>query len=135
MQDNQVKCVPKVRVLLEIVRNKSCESSIDSCSTYSSHTEEGVTFTPVVAEAHNGSWGPSAQKMFNELAKTKSLITGESKPTVLMQLYQNLGVTLHRENAKAIVKRTRRFTHNLHDLLATATTLQTAAVDAAYSSL
>ena len=94
-------------------------------------SEEGLAFAPVVVEAGGGAWGPTAQKIYSELAQTKSLITGESKSVILNQLFQNLGVTLHRENARSILKRMRRFTHNIKDVLVAATALQTTAAEAA----
>ena len=44
-------------------------------------------------------------KTWNELAKHKCLIIGESESTVAVQLLQNLGLILHRENARAIMQR------------------------------
>ena len=85
----------------------------------------------MVVETHSGSWGPAAQKIFSDLAQAKSMITGELKSDVLTQLYQNLGVTLHRENARVVVKRMRRFSHNLQHITALATTLQSVASEAA----
>ena len=94
-------------------------------------TEEGFGFSPMIVEAHGGGWGPVAEKVFLELAKAKSLLTGEPKDILLNQLYQNLGVSLHRENARAVLKRMRGFTHNLDHVLDPATTLQAMAADAA----
>ena len=39
-------------------------------------------------EAHGGSWGPVAGKVFAELAQTKSLLTGKPQDHLLGQLYQ-----------------------------------------------
>jgi len=86
---------------------------------------EGLGFTPMVVEAVGGSWGPAAQGIFAELAKAKSLTTGEPPDLLLGHLYQNLGVALHRENARAVLKRTHACTPTPVALLAAATTLQT----------
>ena len=67
--------------------------------------EDGFAFAPMVVEACGGSWGPSAIKILRELAKTRSILTGESQDTVQTQLFQNLGVIFHRENARAVVRR------------------------------
>jgi len=67
--------------------------------------DEGVTFLPVVAEALGGGWGPTAHKVWTELAKAKSLITGEPESFCAAQLHQSLGLTIHRENARAILRR------------------------------
>ena len=93
-------------------------------------TAEGLGFTPMVVEARGGCWGPSAAKVFAELAKSKSMITGEPVDTLLHQLYQGLGVILHRENARATVKRMRAYTHHSDAILNAATTLQSSAAAA-----
>ena len=46
-----------------------------------------------------------AHKVWSELAKTKALLTGESHSTVANRLLQSLGLILHRENARAILRR------------------------------
>ena len=93
--------------------------------------EEGLGFTPMVMEAHGGSWGPAAQKVFSELAKSKSIIVGEPQDILLTQLHQNLSIILHRENARAILKRTQRLSHNLSEVMNSAVTLQSLAADVA----
>ena len=92
---------------------------------------EGVGFTPMVVEARGGAWGPSAVKVFAELAKSKSMITGEPVDTLITRLYQNLGVTLHRENARAALKRMRAYTQHADAILNAAATLQSSAAAAA----
>jgi hypothetical protein len=67
---------------------------------------EGLTFIPMVVDAHGGSWGPQARKVWTELAKTTALASGELESTVAVQLLQSVSVTLHRENARAIRRRT-----------------------------
>ena len=66
---------------------------------------EGFGFIPMVIEAVGGGWGPAATKVLYELAKAKSLVTGEHKSLVLSQLHQSLGAVLHRENARSILRR------------------------------
>ena len=43
---------------------------------------EGMSFIPVVVEACGGSWGPQAQKLWSEIAKTTAQATGELEATV-----------------------------------------------------
>ena len=86
--------------------------------------EAGFAFQPMVAEAVGGAWGPAAVKVFTELAKSKSILSGEPKDVLLTQLYQNLGVILHRENARSIVKRRCGSTRTSNSVLAAAATLQ-----------
>ena len=78
----------------------------------------------MVVEAAGGAWGPAAAKIFNELAKSKFLLTGEPVDLLLAQLYQSLGLILRRENARAIVKRAGTNMHVADNILAAATTLQ-----------
>ena len=42
--------------------------------------------------------------MFHELAKNKSTLTGEPEDTCATKLLQTLNLTLHRENARAILR-------------------------------
>ena len=86
--------------------------------------DEGLTLCPMVVEAAGGAWGAAAVKVFSELAKVKSLITGESADLLLAQLYQSLGTILRRENARAIVKRAGAYPRVADEVLAAATTLQ-----------
>ena len=82
-------------------------------NTAFSCSAEGFFFAPVVVEARGGAWGPAAVKVFSELAKAKSMITGEPVATLLTHLYQGLGVILHRENARAALKRMRKYTQSV----------------------
>ena len=86
--------------------------------------EDGFAFRPIVAEAVGGSWGHAGAKVFNELAKSKSMMTGEPVDHLLTQLYQNLGVILHRENARSKVKRMYAQPRTSSHILAAAATLQ-----------
>ena len=70
------------------------------------------------------------EHIFSELANTKSTLTGESREVSLRHLHQGLGILLHRENARAVLKRFRTFTHNLEDIVAAGITLAAAATDA-----
>ena len=66
---------------------------------------EGITFIPIICEADGGGWGPAANKVWSELAKTKAMLTGEQSSTIANLLLQRLGLILHRENARAILRR------------------------------
>ena len=97
--------------------------------TRSACISDGFSFTPMVAEAVGGGWGPSAKKVFLELAKTKSLISGESKNKILSQFYQTTGTIIHRENARAILRRCTAVFPEARQILATAALLQSAAAE------
>ena len=59
----------------------------------------------MVMEASGGGWGPQAHLVWAELAKYKSIATGEPEATTESQLLQNLSCILHHENARAIMRR------------------------------
>ena len=85
----------------------------------------------MVAEAVGGGWGPSAAKVFIQLAKTKSLIYGRAKNKILSHFYQTTGIIIHKENARAIVWRC-SVTPEARQILSTAALLQSAAAEDAY---
>ena len=67
--------------------------------------EEGTAFIPVVCEADGGGWGPAAQKVWSELAKHKRIISGKQDSIIVTRMLQSLGLILHRENARSILRR------------------------------
>ena len=92
--------------------------------TESACNTEGVAFCPMIMEAVGGSWGPAANKVLAQLAKDKALLTGEREDIVAQKLLQLLGFTLHRENACAVLRRSRPLASNASALLLAATSLQ-----------
>ena len=66
---------------------------------------EGITFIPIICEADGCGWGPTAHAVWSELAKHKSILTREQNSTIAMRLLQSLGLVVHRENARAILRR------------------------------
>ena len=92
---------------------------------------EGFNFIPMVMEAVGGGWGPSANKVFLELAKTKSLLTGDSINTTLTQIHQNLQLVLHKENARALLRRCALTTPDAAQVLTSAALFQSAAAEQA----
>ena len=67
--------------------------------------EEGINFIPIVCEADGGGWGPAAHKVWSELAKRKAIVAGERDSIVVSRLLQSLGLILHRENARSVLRR------------------------------
>ena len=68
---------------------------------------QGINFLPMVVEAVGGGWGKVARGVWSVLAKSSALASGElqterSSGTFLMQ---RLSMTLHRENARACLRR------------------------------
>ena len=86
---------------LNIYENKK-NTYLDTAAHCSS---EGITFIPMVVEAHSGAWGPAATKVWLKLGKAISLVSGESTAVESLRVRQNLGLTLHRETARAILRR------------------------------
>ena len=68
--------------------------------------DNGIKFIPIICEADGGGWGPAAHAVWSELAKAKSVLTGEHISVTASRLLQSLGLTLHKENARAILRRT-----------------------------
>jgi hypothetical protein len=68
---------------------------------------QGMSFIPMVVEAVGGGWGKAARCVWSELAKTSALATGEleTASTCATMLQQRLSMTLHRENARACLRR------------------------------
>ena len=74
-------------------------------NTEESCRAEGITFIPMICEADGGGWGPAAHKVWCELAKIKAMLTGEQNSTIANRLLQSLGLIIHRENARAVLRR------------------------------
>ena len=58
-----------------------------------------------MCEADGGGWGRAADQVWSEIAKYKSILTGEHISIHATRLRQSLGLILHRENARAIIRR------------------------------
>ena len=67
------------------------------------YRKEGITFIPLVSEADGGGWGPAGQAVWKELAKQKSIVSGEPDSITAGHLLQTLGIILNRENARVIL--------------------------------
>jgi hypothetical protein len=68
---------------------------------------QGITFIPMVMEAVGGGWGQEARRVWSELAKKSALAMGEfaSDHDCAILLRQQLSMILHRENARACLRR------------------------------
>ena len=68
---------------------------------------QGISFIPMVMGAVGGGWGRSARGVWSELAKINALATGEleTESICAVMLLQRLSMTLHRENARAVMRR------------------------------
>ena len=61
----------------------------------------------MIVEAVGGGWGRVARGVWSELAKTSALANGEleTNSSCAIMLQQRLSMTLHRENARACLRR------------------------------
>ena len=75
--------------------------------TRSTCQAQGISFIPMVMEAVGGGWGTVARGVWSELAKSSALSSGElqTERSCAIMLRQRLSMTLHRENARARLKR------------------------------
>ena len=101
--------------------------------TQAACTADGFNFTPMVVEAVGGGWGKLARCVWSEHAKSSALALGEleSNSTCAIMLRQRLSMTLHRENARAILRCSPRLAGSARALVAAAATLAGAAAEAA----
>ena len=67
--------------------------------------EEGIDFIPMIVEASSGSWGVDARNLFREVSKTAARLTGDPYSVKLEQCLQNFSISLHRANARAVLRR------------------------------
>ena len=69
--------------------------------------QQGFSFIPMVVEAVGGGWGREARKVWSELAKVSASAAGElaTASTCGVSLQQRLSTVLHRENARAVLRR------------------------------
>ena len=67
--------------------------------------DDGMSFLPLIIEAVGGGWGNKARNVWSELAKSIALATGEQSSTTAVRFLQGFSLTLHRENARTILRR------------------------------
>ena len=68
-------------------------------------TSQGLRFVPMVVEAHSGGWSKAAREVLDTIAKSVATQWKEDNEVASLAIAQRLSVTLHRENARAIVRR------------------------------
>ena len=67
--------------------------------------EAGLTFVPMVAEGVGGGWGSDGQAVWKTCARAIATTTGEQQGVVAEQIYQSLSILIHREGARAVLRR------------------------------
>ena len=69
-------------------------------------TEAGFRFLPLAIEAHSGSFSSSLRGVLDWVASASSSVTHESKEAVSLRIAQRVSCVLHRECARAVLRRT-----------------------------
>jgi len=81
------------------------ETKRSHLSTAAVCDSQGILFIPMVCEAHGGSWDKRALEVWRQVAKARSLISGEPWELCFQSMMQTLSIAIHRANAQAIVSR------------------------------
>ena len=68
-------------------------------------SDENFVFTPIIFEAHGGGWCTSARRIFDFIAKQQSCAGSFCREGTALRLAQRISTSLHRENARATMKR------------------------------
>eukprot|EP00929_Paragymnodinium_shiwhaense_P093643 TRINITY_DN5385_c0_g1_i2.p5 TRINITY_DN5385_c0_g1~~TRINITY_DN5385_c0_g1_i2.p5 ORF type:complete len:130 (+),score=27.49 TRINITY_DN5385_c0_g1_i2:2170-2559(+) len=66
---------------------------------------QGLRFAPMVIEAHGGGWSKTARVVLDNIAKNISTTCRENHEIASLAIAQRISTTLHREDARAIVRR------------------------------
>ena len=67
--------------------------------------QAGFDFVPMVMEAHGGGWGAGARKVIGDIARCVATARNIDPAAASLDIAQRISVALHRENARAILKR------------------------------
>ena len=67
--------------------------------------EAGFRFVPLAIEAHSGSFSSSLRGVLDWVASPSSAATRESKELVSLRIAQRVSCVLHRECARAVLRR------------------------------
>jgi hypothetical protein len=68
-------------------------------------SDEGIDFVPMIVEASGGGWGSDARRVWHELGRAASRLSGDPAAAKSEHFLQTLSITLHRANARAILRR------------------------------
>ena len=66
----------------------------------------GFEFVPMVLEAHAGGWSTTVRGILDWIAQQVSATQNEEAHNVSLRIAQRMSCTLHRENARAVLRRT-----------------------------
>ena len=68
-------------------------------------TDQGFQFTPMILDSHSGAWSSSARAMLGWVAQGVAAVWGDSVEAVSLRAAQRISISLHRENARAVMRR------------------------------
>ena len=77
----------------------------ETVSTEALCTQQGLNFIPMVIESHAGGWGSAARQTLAFISKSIAASLNENPELASLWLAQRLSISLHRETARAILKR------------------------------
>ena len=69
-------------------------------------TDQGFQFTPMILDAHSGAWSSSARAVLGWVAQGVAAVWGDSVEAVSLRVAQRISMSLHQENARAVLRRT-----------------------------
>ena len=84
---------------------KSFKPAGDAETTQEQCVRQGFSFIPMVLEARIGGWGKTARQTLDMIAKAVSAASGDAAEVASLKIAQRLSTTLHRGNARAILRR------------------------------
>ena len=67
--------------------------------------QNDMLFVPMIMEDSGGTWGTDANDIWKSVIQTTASLTGEPRSSIANSLYQALSFSLHKANARAILKR------------------------------
>lgn len=67
--------------------------------------DAGITFIPMTVDGAGGGWGDDAERVWASIAHATAATTGAEVSSVTAELYQGLSLILHREGARAVLRR------------------------------
>ena len=102
--------------------NTYAETKRTFLNTAAQCQDEGITFIPMIVDGAGGGWGEDAERVWASFAKSIATNTGAEASQTTAELYQSLSLILHREGARAVLRRLSGAADSFSGSLATAQT-------------
>ena len=68
-------------------------------------SDQGFRFTPMIMDAHGGGWSSTARAVLGWAAQGVAAVCGEATEAASLRTAQRISISLHRENACAVLRR------------------------------